>query len=1130
MLALVVWAGFSPLLWGDVAYRGIAISDEDWGLRPWAFSHFGDKEQIGVRAYREIFALMKDYGVNAIWPAMRPGGYEFVSRPANLRLAFEENIAVGSTPSEPMMRNPNYLASQEMIDFDVHSAFLSKYWDAAVTRYGSHNVLWTIGMGAARDIRRMGGTDTEKIQKQERIISAQMGLLQKSRVSRKDIRTVYSLNGDTLALYDMGLRNVLPRETTVLWPDDGFGYLRCLRGPADPLRAGVTWSVSGAGYPRSYLHVATTPPAFMWWELVARAWNNGAGEVWMVDVGDVFQAEPQIAALGFYGRDPNGYGVAAQTRVLRALVENTLGYSEAPDRFVEHLTKAYTLGFIRKPEFMSVDWMRQLPPETKRELVTRWTELLLEEDALVGLLTSAQRDRYYRLFGYTIRYLAKMGLYFAKWENYKPEDESVARAEAKTIIDKLNARWDAMEDGRWRGFFANPATFEVHPEGVSHPDNVMLWPWYGVCSDTTVYNPDEVIRWKAAGEVLETKPGSENGAWQEVAGLGTSGRALALLPVRPGVGEGAEAVYEVDAGPDATVDTRLVLQFLPDYELVPGAGLGVRVSVNDGPPVDVRIPWCGAQVQARDYVRQFCVMDNFVRVSVNVRLAPGVNRVRVIGWLPGVALDKVGVQFGGTPVKDLEPPPVVAPVGQMCGDCGPYTNGCVGMLQSPRVSPRGLSDFGRDAFGWLEIRGKGPYTLRVGEAVQRGRVDMTVSAPRYAEEVSGVAGKDWTRVPLMPAPVAADGVPLPAELGAIRPFRFAEVPPGFELRRMIVSWPHRTEESSFACSDPALTRVYEEARQAIIASSYAGCYLGGNLAQRPTASGVYLNLLGQYAVSSDSVLATRSLDRVAPSPTWTMTDRQLAILNAYEHYLFTGDTEDAARRLPNLKIGKIDLKGFDAVLLAMTYRDLLAMAELSAAAGMDAESVAKYREKAALFKRLFTEKLWDTKAGLYRSAEGKDAYSCHVNALAVAFGLAEGPQLTRVGSYLAKQPPPMDAFGELIFYQALYRSSHARAANVLLAGERPRGWGETAPVNLIAREVMGVTVLEPGATKIAVRPQPGNLKWMKGSVPTARGPVTLDLQFEGRRLAGTLSTPVWTQFVWNGRTELLEPGRHNLSR
>ena len=1127
--ALVALVGLSSSLFGDVGYRGIAISDEDWGLRPWAFKHFGDREQIGVRAYREIFALMKAYGVNAIWPAMRPGGYEFVSRPANLRLAFEESIAVGSSPSEPMMRNPNYLASKEMLDFDVHPDFLKKYWDAAVTRYGSRDVLWTIGMGAAGDVRRMGGTDAEKIQKQGRIIAAQMGLLEKSWVDRKNLRPVYTLNGETLPLYDAGLRGVLPRETTVLWPDDGYGYVRRLKSPPDGLRAGVSWHASGAGLPRSYLHVATTPPAFMWWELVARAWNNGAGDAWMVDVGDVFQAEPQVAALGFFGRDPNGYGVGAQTRVLRALVENTVGYTEAPDRFTVHLAKAYTLGFIRRPEFMSVDWIRRLPPEVKRDLVARWTELLVEEDELEAVLTPAQRDRYYRLFGYTVRYLAQMGLFFAKWENYTPADEKIARADARLAIDRLNARWDALEGGRWSGFFANPATFEVQAEGAGHPRNVMLWPWYGPQADTTAYSPDEIIRWQPAGEALETKPAEDCASWREVPGLGTSGRALALLPVSPGVGEGAEAVYVVDAGPDATADTHLVLQFLPDYELVPGAGMGVRVSVNDGPPVDVRIPWCGAQVEARDYVRQFSVQDNFVRVSVNVRLNPGENRVRVLGWLPGVALDKVGVQFGGRPANPPEPPPPVAPVGLACGDCGPYTNGCTGTLQAPKVSPRGLADFGWDAFGWLEIRGKGPYTLCVGEAVQRGKVDFA-SAGSYAEQVSGVAGKAWSRVPMAPVACGPGAVELPAELGVIRPFRYVEAPPGCELRRMIVAWPLRSEESSFACSDPALTRVYAEARRAVIAGSYAGCYLNGDPGRKPTAGGVYLNMLGQFAVSSDSVLAARSLDRVAPNAAWTLTDRQMAILNACEHYVFTGDGEDAKARLPTLKIGKIDVKNFEAVFLAMTYRDLCALATLSAGAGMDPEVVAKYREKADFFKKLFNEKLWNTKAGVYRGAEGKDETSVFVNALAVASGLAEGPQLTRTGVWLAKQTPPADALGELFFFQALYRASQARVANVLLAAERPRGWGETAPVNLVAREVMGVKVLEPGAAKIEVRPQPGNLKWMKGSVPTVRGPVRLDLQFDGRRLSGTLATPTWTQFTWNGKTDVLEPGQHNLSR
>ena len=52
----------------EVKYRGIFVNDEDWSLRPWAVKHFGKKEQIGVRAYEEIFSLMEKDGLNLIWP------------------------------------------------------------------------------------------------------------------------------------------------------------------------------------------------------------------------------------------------------------------------------------------------------------------------------------------------------------------------------------------------------------------------------------------------------------------------------------------------------------------------------------------------------------------------------------------------------------------------------------------------------------------------------------------------------------------------------------------------------------------------------------------------------------------------------------------------------------------------------------------------------------------------------------------------------------------------------------------------------------------------------------------------------------------------------------------------------
>ena len=76
----------------SVKYCGVFINDEDWGLRQWAVRHFGKQQQIGIRAYSQIFPLMRKYGLNLLWPAMHEGGYEFISRPENMALAAEYGI------------------------------------------------------------------------------------------------------------------------------------------------------------------------------------------------------------------------------------------------------------------------------------------------------------------------------------------------------------------------------------------------------------------------------------------------------------------------------------------------------------------------------------------------------------------------------------------------------------------------------------------------------------------------------------------------------------------------------------------------------------------------------------------------------------------------------------------------------------------------------------------------------------------------------------------------------------------------------------------------------------------------------------------------------------------------------
>ena len=52
------------------------------------------------------------------------------------------------------------------------------------------------------------------------------------------------------------------------------------------------------------------------------------------------------------------------------------------------------------------------------------------------------------------------------------------------------------------------------------------------------------------------------------------------------------------------------------------------------------------------------------------------------------------------------------------------------------------------------------------------------------------------------------------------------------------------------------------------------------------------------------------------------------------------------------------------------------------------------------------------------------------------------------------------------------------------------GWS-AAPAYFLSTKVLGVTPLEPGYARIRVAPQPWNLRWAHGVVPTPRGPVTV---------------------------------------
>jgi len=675
-----------------VRYRGIFVNDEDWSLRPWAVKHFGKKEQIGTMAYGEIFSLMKKNGLNLIWPAMHEGGYEFSSRPENFKLADEYGIAIGTSHCEPMLRNNCYLSKEDKKKWSWvgNREFLIDYWKDGVDRFfaaknakyakdmsGGLEVLWTIGMRGIHDGKMQDGkTTAEKKAILEEVFAAQCAMLPEGAPK------LFIPYKEVLPIFNAGLK--VPKGTTIMWTNDNFGYIRRLGGPqCEGYGGGIYWHISYHGSPHGYIHLCTTPPAFMWYELVAKCWANGVRDVWMVNAGDVFQAEVLLDAYGRFAADPDYWMTrdAPQTEALTMWTrENLLATKNTKDtkncehenlcdlcgKITSHLAEYYNLGFNRRPEHMCVQWTTNLPASVKSSLLKRYHALLSEdiaiEESLANLRDSASlREKYFRLVGFQARFLAYAGIIHLEGHD---------RDYARSVIDPLYKRWDKLEGGKWSGFWCDTIDErggKRQPTNHNRWSSQMQWPWNepadpyatkdrGVARvnyPATAYRADvEEPIW------LEptTNVATNGGAWTRVPGLGTSGNALALLPVKPEVGKGAMVGFSLtgltgltgfekqDDNPVNLVNPvqkeTLVIQFLPDFALWPGLKLGVKVSFDDGVAQYVAVPKSDSNIGEHDRIRNQAVQDNFIRVKVPVPL--GAKRVKIIATDPGVVIDKVG--------------------------------------------------------------------------------------------------------------------------------------------------------------------------------------------------------------------------------------------------------------------------------------------------------------------------------------------------------------------------------------------------------------------------------------------------------------------------------------------------------
>ena len=635
-----------------VKYRGIFINDEDFGLRPWAHETFDPelkRTEVGPKTYAKLFELMLRLRLNYLWPAMHPGSGEFGSIPGNAEMADQWAVVMGASHCEPMLRNNVYWPKADgPWRYDTNGANILRYWTESADQRGNFEAVWTLGIRGIHDTQMDGPKGTPaRVKMVEGLIADQRKLIAE-KVTKQygppaECLVPYK---EVLPLYDAGMK--VPDDVTLVWPDDNFGYIRHLPNAAERRRAGgngVYYHVSYWGSPHSYLWVESIPPALIWEEL-HKAYENDAGRLWVVNVGDL---KPSEVATDFYSQlawNPSAWGPDAQDKFLHAFLTDTFGPAAAGPLF-ELESAYYRLATRRKPEHFlwyrktnkdRPQWLDGLSDRTLDEVSRDYDGLLALEAKAAAAVPADRTDAYFEMIGYAARALGHSGqlhVSLSRAARGTSPDANTERArdsmrQIEADADRYNNK---VANGKWRGMT------RLVQEGLDWPTAVGGTHAAGPQPATRPASPAGP-RSTLLDAAAFTATHATAAAWQPVAGLGRTGRAMTTIPATAFAGPGPSLTYEFDLS--APVDAAVIrLHLLPTMRVDPAGHLRVATSVDAAAPLTHDVPG-GQSSDENSGPRRDAVLSNRLEIALPpTSFAAGHHTLTVTAVDPGVVLDAV---------------------------------------------------------------------------------------------------------------------------------------------------------------------------------------------------------------------------------------------------------------------------------------------------------------------------------------------------------------------------------------------------------------------------------------------------------------------------------------------------------
>lgn len=445
-----------------VKYRGFFINDEEPALGPWARARFGG---LNARFYEHVFELNLRLKGNYLWPAMWGKAF-YDDDPQNGALADEMGIVMGTSHHEPMTRAQDEWHRHKdsgitggKWDYTTNSANLRAFWRGGIERMMTgpgkrpRDTLVTIGMRGDGDEPMSEGTATALL---ETIVADQRRII--TEVTGKpasEIPQVWALYKEVQDYYDHGMK--VPDDVLLLFADDNWGQIRRLpeRGSTRKGGYGVYYHFDYVGGPRNYKWLNTNQIEKTWQQMNL-AWDSGARDLWIVNVGDIKPMEYPLSFFMEMAWNPEAMTPQKLEAFPKYWALKTFGAQG--ENIAPLLTRYSQLAARRKPELTDMTSYSRFYGERVR-VQEETAELAREVGAVRAGLPKVYDDAFMQVLGYPATALANVNaLYFAVAMNRAYGEVGSPAANIWADIAEKAFEQDAalsddynkrMSDGKW---------------------------------------------------------------------------------------------------------------------------------------------------------------------------------------------------------------------------------------------------------------------------------------------------------------------------------------------------------------------------------------------------------------------------------------------------------------------------------------------------------------------------------------------------------------------------------------------------------------------------------------------------------------------------------------------------------